>query len=86
LSADDLDAYWEGANLAGEETAGGTTPTPDQDQADEYGKAWGIDYERTEALDITRKKRLDSESRDWQQEELKEKKRMGKEDEKSVKS
>ncbi|MFN2234685.1 MAG: DUF6335 family protein [Anaerolineales bacterium] len=50
LSGGDLDAAWQSANSAGEETVGGTTPTPDQDVVDELGQAVGITYEADEPL------------------------------------
>jgi hypothetical protein len=49
LSGGDLDAAWEDAN-AGEETVGGTAPTPDQDDVDEIGAAFGLSYEDDEPL------------------------------------
>ena len=51
LSGDDIDADWESANQSGEETVGGTTPTPDQDIVDELGEAVGLEYEEEEPLD-----------------------------------
>ena len=44
LTAGDLDASWQSANAAGEETVGGTVPTPDQDVVEELGKAAGLIY------------------------------------------
>ena len=41
ISGGDIDASWQTANGAGEETVGGSAPTPDQDQVDELGKAAG---------------------------------------------
>ena len=49
LSGGDVDAAWEDANV-GEETAGGMAPTPDQDDVDEIGEAYGIEYEDDEPL------------------------------------
>ncbi|MCL5411876.1 MAG: DUF6335 family protein [Patescibacteria group bacterium] len=72
LSGDDSEAYWEDAEITGEETAGGDSSTPDQDQVDPYGQALGIRYGQTEAVDITRRKSLDSNSANWEQVELKE--------------
>lgn len=43
LSGGDIDAAWEDANV-GEETAGGMAPTPDQDDVEEIGEAYGIKY------------------------------------------
>jgi len=50
LSGGDLDAAWDDANV-GEETAGGMAPTPDQDDVDEIGEAYGIEYEDDEPLE-----------------------------------
>ena len=50
LSGGDIDADWQSADMSGEETVGGTTPTPDQDGVDELGQALGITYENDEPL------------------------------------
>lgn len=50
LSGGDLDADWKDANSSGEETVGGTTPTPDQDMVDELGEAVGLTYLGDEEL------------------------------------
>lgn len=50
LSGGDLDAAWQSASGAGEETVGGTTPTPDQDEVEKLGEALGITYEDDEPL------------------------------------
>jgi hypothetical protein len=50
LSAGDIDAAWEQANIGGEESVGGTAPTPDQDIVDEIGEAVGLTYEDDEPL------------------------------------
>jgi hypothetical protein len=49
LSGGDIDAAWDQANV-GDETAGGTAATPDQDRVDEFGEAYGISYEDDEPL------------------------------------
>jgi hypothetical protein len=54
LSAGDIDADWRRAD-AGEETVGGSAPTPDQDIVDELGEAAGITYEDNEPLHTTEK-------------------------------
>lgn len=72
LSGGDIDAKWEEADVSGEETVGGTTPTPDQDVVDELGQALGITYEDDEPLNTEEKLRerdrnrweLDPESSD----------------------
>lgn len=51
LSGGDLDADWQSTDIAGEESVGGTAPTPDQDRVDELGQALGVTYEDDEPLD-----------------------------------
>ncbi|MGZ7039537.1 MAG: DUF6335 family protein, partial [Thermoanaerobaculia bacterium] len=55
LSAGDPDARWDQAESSGEETAGGSAPTPDQDVVDEIGRAIGITYQEGEPLRIFEK-------------------------------
>jgi hypothetical protein len=43
LSAGDVDADWMRAESSGEEAAGGSEPTPDQDVVDEIGHALGVE-------------------------------------------
>jgi hypothetical protein len=54
LSGGDIDAAWDQADV-GEETVGGSTPTPDQDVVDELGEAVGLTYEDNEELRTTEK-------------------------------
>jgi hypothetical protein len=54
LSAGDIDAAWDRAD-AGEETVGGSTPTPDQDVVDQIGVAVGLIYADNEPLDTEEK-------------------------------
>ena len=54
LSGGDLDADWARADI-GEETVGGSAPTPDQDIVDELGEAVGLVYEDNEPLHTTEK-------------------------------
>jgi hypothetical protein len=51
LTAGDIDAAWEEANV-GDETPGGLhpAPTPDQDVIDDIGRATGLTYEDDEPL------------------------------------
>lgn len=49
LSAGDIDAAWDLADV-GEETVGGSSPTPDQDVVEEIGQAVGLTYEDNEPL------------------------------------
>jgi hypothetical protein len=54
LSAGDLDADWARADI-GDETVGGSSPTPDQDIVEELGEAIGLTYEDNEPLHTTEK-------------------------------
>jgi hypothetical protein len=49
LSAGDIDAAWDRADV-GEETVGGSNPTPDQDVVDQLGGAVGLTYADNEPL------------------------------------
>jgi hypothetical protein len=40
-----VDADWKRAESSGEETAGGSVATPDQDVVDEIGRALGVEQE-----------------------------------------
>src|SRR5688572_24759876 len=44
ITGGDLDASWQTANQAGEETVGGSVSTPDQDRVDDLGQAAGLVY------------------------------------------
>lgn len=65
LSGGDVDAAWEDSVVAGEESVGGTAPTPDQDLVDEIGEAAGITYRDDEPLDSDRKI-LDRDRNRWE--------------------
>jgi hypothetical protein len=65
LSGGDLDAAWEDSVVAGEESVGGTAPTPDQDLVDEIGQAAGLTYRDDEALNSD-KKILDRDRHRWE--------------------
>ncbi|MFY9557238.1 MAG: DUF6335 family protein [Blastocatellia bacterium] len=54
LSAGDIDADWARADV-GDETVGGSAPTPDQDIVEELGEAVGLTYEDNEPLHSTEK-------------------------------
>ncbi len=54
ISAGDIDADCARADV-GEETVGGSAPTPDQDIVDELGEAVGLTYEDNEPLHTTEK-------------------------------
>src|SRR5215468_2944893 len=64
LSGGDIDAAWDRAD-AGEETVGGSTPTPDQDVVDQLGEAVGLIYEDNEPLD-TEEKITKRDDRRWE--------------------
>jgi len=64
LSGGDIDAAWDRAD-AGEETVGGSSPTPDQDVVDQLGEAVGLTYEDNEPLD-TEKKLAKRDDRRWE--------------------
>ena len=53
LSGGDIDAAWD--SDSGEEAVAGDSPTPDQDQVDEIGKAMGLVYQEGEPLHTTEK-------------------------------
>ena len=65
ISGGDLDASWQTANATGEETVGGSAPTPDQDVVDELGAAAGLIYEDDEPLDSDAKI-LDRDRNRWE--------------------
>lgn len=65
LAGGDLDASWQTANVAGEETVGGSAPTPDQDIVDDLGEAAGLTYRDDEPLDSDRKV-LDRDRNRWE--------------------
>lgn len=54
LSGGDLDADWARADI-GDETVGGSAPTPDQDTVEELGEAVGLTYEDNEPLHTSEK-------------------------------
>jgi hypothetical protein len=65
LSGGDLDAAWDDSVVAGEESVGGSAPTPDQDVVDEIGEAAGLTYNDDEPLDSD-KKILDRDRHRWE--------------------
>lgn len=65
LAGGDVDAAWEDSVVAGEESVGGTAPTPDQDLVDEIGQAAGLTYRDDEPLDSD-KKILDRDRNRWE--------------------
>ena len=65
LSGGDVDAAWDDSIVAGEESVGGSAPTPDQDLVDEIGEAAGLTYRDDEPLDSD-KKILDRDRNRWE--------------------
>lgn len=65
LSGGDVDAAWDRADVAGEETVGGSVATPDQDRVDEIGAAAGLTYQDDEPLNYAGKMRRRDEER-WE--------------------
>jgi hypothetical protein len=55
ITGGDIDASWQTANVAGEETVGGSVSTPDQDIVDNLGAAAGLTYKDDEPLDYDQK-------------------------------
>lgn len=57
LSGGDVDARWDQAESSGEETVGGSAPTPDQRVVEELGAAMGVTYQEEEELKVGEKER-----------------------------
>jgi Family of unknown function (DUF6335) len=55
LSGGDIDAAWDQSDASGEETVGGSNPTPDQDVVDQLGEAVGLIYQNEEPLNTEEK-------------------------------
>jgi Family of unknown function (DUF6335) len=62
VTVGDIDAVWDQAD-AGEETVGGTRPTPDQDIVDEIGRAVGVHHEDAELLHMSKELKRRDERR-----------------------
>jgi hypothetical protein len=83
LAGGDIDAGWDMAESSGEDSAGGSMPTPDQNDTGDIGKAIGITYEDNEPLKVGEKERsrdlhrweLDPASSDDYRDRLKEEER-----------
>src|SRR5882762_534195 len=65
LSGGDLDADWARADI-GDETVGGSAPTPDQDVVDELGEAVGLTYEDNEPLRASEKVVEERDRKRWE--------------------
>ena len=94
ISGGDLDASWQTANQAGEETVGASVSTPDQDVVDELGQGAGLMYKDDEPLNYDAKV-LDRDRNRWElnpasalneDEELSEEEDLGDEDEDELES
>ena len=59
LSGGDIDARWEDAESGGDETVGGSTATPGQNDVDEIGRAVGVTYGGSEELNAGKKEERD---------------------------
>ncbi|MFB3910158.1 MAG: DUF6335 family protein [Candidatus Eisenbacteria bacterium] len=64
ISGGDVDADWQREDI-GEEAAGGSVATPDQDVVEEYGEALGVRYEDDEPLH-TEEKIEERDRRRWE--------------------
>lgn len=65
LSGGDIDARWEDAESAGDESVGGSTAIPGQNDVDDLGKAIGVTYADDEDLKIGKKQQSRDEHR-WE--------------------
>lgn len=65
LSGGDVDANWEDADDVGDEAAGGSSPTPDQDVVEEIGEAYGVTFRDDEPLSVLEKLEKRDEDR-WE--------------------
>ena len=65
-SAGDLDADWQRAQSSGEEAAGGSVSTPDQDRVDEIGHALGVEQPAAAPLRTTEEILADRDRRYWE--------------------
>ena len=64
LTGGDVDAAWDEADV-GEETVGGSTPTPDQDVVDDLGRAVGVTYGDGEPL-RPEEKEMERDEKRWE--------------------
>ena len=65
LSGGDVDASWDMAESAGDETVSGSMPTPEQNNVEEMGEALGVTYADDEELKAGEKERSRDEHR-WE--------------------
>src|SRR6266545_1206225 len=64
-SAGDVDADWQRAESSGEEAAGGSVSTPDQDRVDEIGHALGVEQPSQAPLRTSEEILGDRDQRYW---------------------
>jgi hypothetical protein len=64
-SAGDLDADWQRAQSSGEEAAGGSVSTPDQDRVDEIGHALGVEQPSAAPLRSSEEMLQERDRRYW---------------------
>ena len=65
LSGGDIDARWEDAESSGDESVGGSTAIPGQNDVDDLGKAIGVTYADGEELRVGEKQQ-DRDERRWE--------------------
>jgi len=65
-TAGDLDADWQRAQSSGEEAAGGSVSTPDQDRVDDIGHALGVEQPATAPLRTTEEMLQERDRRYWE--------------------
>lgn len=73
-TAGDLDADWQRAQSSGEEAAGGSVSTPDQDRVDDIGHALGVEQPSTAPLRTTEEILEERDRRYWELERRAERK------------
>jgi hypothetical protein len=69
LTAGDVDADWQRAHLDGEEAAGGSVATPDQDVVEEIGDALGVPRGPNEEVRTSDEILEERDRRRWEQEQ-----------------
>jgi hypothetical protein len=73
-TAGDLDADWQRAQSSGEEAAGGSVSTPDQDRVDDIGHALGVEQPSAAPLRTTEEILEERDQRYWELERRAERK------------
>ena len=57
ISAGDVDVNWANAQFSGDESAVSSSPTPDQNDVGDIGRAMGVTYDEGEVLKVGEKER-----------------------------